>query len=150
MKKINGIIMQYFEWYLNCNQNLWNEVAKNAEELAEMGITAIWLPPAYKGIGGKDEVGYGVYDLYDLGEFDQKGTIKTKYGAKDEYINCIQVLKQSGIESYADIVLNHKMGADMLQTIPASKVDWQNHNQIVSDKEIVRVATKFTFPRKKT
>lgn len=35
-----------------------------------------WLPPAYKGIGGKDEVGYGVYDVYDLGEFDQKGTIK--------------------------------------------------------------------------
>lgn len=150
MKKINGIIMQYFEWYLNCNQNLWNEVAKDAEKLADMGITAIWLPPAYKGIGGKDEVGYGVYDLYDLGEFDQKGTIKTKYGSKDEYLNCIQVLKQSGIETYADIVLNHKMGADMLQTIPASKVDWKNHNQIVSDKEIVRVATKFTFPRKKT
>ena len=69
MKKINGIIMQYFEWYMNCNQNLWNDIAKNASELADMGITALWLPPAYKGIGGKDEVGYGVYDVYDLGEF---------------------------------------------------------------------------------
>ena len=146
MKKINGIIMQYFEWYMECNQNLWNEIAKNAEKLANLGITALWLPPAYKGIGGKDEVGYGVYDLYDLGEFDQKGTIKTKYGSKDEYINCIQILKQNGIESYADIVLNHKMGADMLQTIPASKVDWGNHNQIISDQETVKVATKFTFP----
>ena len=146
MKKINGIIMQYFEWYMECNQNLWNEIAKNAEKLANLGITALWLPPAYKGIGGKDEVGYGVYDLYDLGEFNQKGTIKTKYGSKDEYINCIQILKQNGIESYADIVLNHKMGADMLQTIPASKVDWGNHNQIISDQETVKVATKFTFP----
>ena len=149
MKKINGIIMQYFEWYMECNQNLWNEIAKNAEKLANLGITALWLPPAYKGIGGKDEVGYGVYDLYDLGEFNQKGTIKTKYGSKDEYINCIQILKQNGIESYADIVLNHKMGADMLQTIPASKVDWGNHNQIISDQETVRVATKFTFPGRK-
>ena len=149
MKKINGIIMQYFEWYMECNQNLWNEIAENAERLASLGITALWLPPAYKGIGGKNEVGYGVYDLYDVGEFDQKGTIKTKYGSKDEYINCIQILKQNGIESYADIVLNHKMGADMLQTIPASKVDWGNHNQIISDQETVRVATKFTFPGRK-
>lgn len=141
--------MQYFEWYLETKQNLWNEISKKAENLAKIGITALWLPPAYKGIGGKDEVGYGVYDLYDLGEFEQKGTIKTKYGSKEEYINCILALKQAGIESYADIVLNHKMGADMLQTIPAEKVDWGNHNEIVSEKEIVRVATKFTFPGRK-
>ena len=24
MKKINGIMMQYFEWYMECNQNLWS------------------------------------------------------------------------------------------------------------------------------
>ena len=122
MKQINGIMMQYFEWYLECHQNLWNQVAAEAENLAKIGITALWLPPAYKGIGGKDEVGYGVYDLYDLGEFDQKGTIKTKYGSKDEYLNCIMTLKQAGIETYADIVLNHKMGADLLQTIPAEQI----------------------------
>lgn len=149
MKKINGIMMQYFEWYMDCQQNLWNDIAKEAENLAKMGITAIWLPPAYKGIGGKDEVGYGVYDIYDLGEFDQKGTIKTKYGSKEEYVNCIQILKQNGITSYADIVLNHKMGADMLQTIPATKVDWGNHNTLISNQEMVRVATKFTFPGRK-
>ena len=149
MKKINGIIMQYFEWHMDCQQNLWNVIAERASELADMGITALWLPPAFKGIGGKNEVGYGVYDVYDLGEFDQKGTVKTKYGSKDEYLNCIMTLKQNGIESYADIVLNHKMGADMLQTIPATKVDWGNHNQQISDQETVRVATKFTFPGRK-
>lgn len=149
MKKINGIIMQYFEWYMNCNQNLWNDIAKDADKLAKLGITALWLPPAYKGIGGANEVGYGVYDVYDLGEFDQKETVKTKYGSKDEYLNCIIALKQSGIESYADIVLNHKMGADMLQTIPATKVDWGNHNSEISNQENVRVATKFIFPGRK-
>ena len=147
MKQINGIIMQYFEWYMNCNQNLWNEIANNAENLSKLGITALWLPPAYKGCGGKYEVGYGVYDLYDLGEFDQKDTIKTKYGSKDEYINMLQVLAQNGIESYADIVLNHKMGADAIQTIPATKVDFGDHNCQISDgEETVKVATKFTFP----
>lgn len=149
MKKINGVILQCFEWYMDCEQNLWNDIAKNAEKLADIGITAIWLPPAYKGIGGKNEVGYGVYDVYDLGEFDQKGTIKTKYGSKDEYLNCIMVLKQNGLESYADIVLNHKMGADMLQTIPATKVDWGDHNILIAEQENVKVSTKFIFPGRK-
>lgn len=149
MKKINGIIMQYFEWYMECEQNLWNNIKEQAKKLSELGITAIWLPPAYKGIGGANEVGYGAYDLYDLGEFDQKGSIKTKYGSKDEYLECIEVLKQNDIESYADIVLNHKMGADKLQTIPATKVDWGNHNLQISNQETVRVATKFTFPGRK-
>ena len=99
MKKINGIIMQYFEWYMDCKQGLWNQIKENAEKLADLGVTAIWLPPAYKGIGGKDEVGYGVYDVYDLGEFDQKGTIKTKYGSKDEYLDAIIALKQAGIDA---------------------------------------------------
>lgn len=149
MKPINGIMMQYFEWYLEPDQNFWNTVANQAEYLADKGITALWLPPAYKGIGGKDEVGYGVYDLYDLGEFDQKGTIKTKYGSKKEYLDCIIALKQAGIEVYADIVLNHKMGADKLQTIPATKVDWGNHNLEIASQETVKVATKFTFPARK-
>ena len=41
------------------------------------------------------------------------------------------------------------MGADMLQTIPATKVDWGDHYKEVSGQEIVRVATKFTFPGRK-
>ena len=39
MKKINGIIMQYFEWYMDCKQNLWNQIKENAEKLSEIGIT---------------------------------------------------------------------------------------------------------------
>ena len=141
--------MQCFEWYLKTNQDFWLKVSSKAEKIAELGITALWLPPAYKGIGGKDEVGYGVYDIYDLGEFDQKGTIKTKYGSKQEYLDCIMALKQAGIETYADIVLNHKMGADKLQTIPATKVDWGNHNLAIANQEKVKVATKYIFPGRK-
>ena len=149
MNKINKTLMQYFEWYLPSDRNFWNIVANNARYLSDIGVTGVWLPPAYKGTSGRNDTGYGVYDLYDLGEFNQKGTIKTKYGSKDEYLNCIQVLNQNGIEAYADIVLNHKMGADMLQTIPANKVDWGNHNLEEAKEETVRVATKFTFPGRK-
>ena len=144
--EINGMMMQYFEWYLKCNKNLWNTVSKKADELSRLGVTALWLPPAYKGIAGENEVGYAVYDVYDLGEFDQKGSISTKYGTKEEYINSIIELKQRGLEVYADIVLNHKMGADKLQTIKAVKCNWEDHNVEEGEEQIVEVWTKFSFP----
>ena len=149
MKNLNGTMMQYFEWYLASTQTLWNDIKNEADRLSRLGITSLWLPPAYKGVGGKEDVGYGVYDVYDLGEFNQKGTIKTKYGSKKEYIECINILKSYGIETYADIVLNHKMGADINQIIPAQKVDFSNHNIETSNHEKVTVATKFTFPGRK-
>lgn len=145
-KEINGVMMQYFEWYMNCNKNLWNTVKKKGDDLSKLGITSLWLPPAYKGIGGEKEVGYGVYDLYDLGEFDQKGSISTKYGTKNEYIDAIVELQQNGIDVYADIVLNHKMGADKLQTIKAVKCNWADHTKEEGGEQTVEVWTKFTFP----
>lgn len=75
--------MQYFEWYLPSNRNFWNIVANNARKLSDIGVTGVWLPPAYKGTSGRNDTGYGVYDLYDLGEFNQKGSIPTKYGTKE-------------------------------------------------------------------
>ncbi|ASS87131.1 hypothetical protein GLN3_08525 [Geobacillus lituanicus] len=73
--------MQYFEWYLPDDGTLWTKVANETKNLSSLGITALWLPPAYKGTSRSD-VGYGVYDLYDLGEFNQKGTIRTKCGGQ--------------------------------------------------------------------
>ena len=85
----NRTLMQYFEWYIKPEDRLWKKVEANANFLNAIGITDVWLPPAYKACGGKDDAGYGVYDLYDLGEFEQKGSIETKYGTKDEYLKAI-------------------------------------------------------------
>lgn len=149
MKKINGTIMQYFEWYLSCDLKLWNQAKQEAEKLSKQGITALWLPPAYKAVGGKQDVGYAVYDVYDLGEFDQKGSRETKYGTKDEYTYAIKIIRQNNIDVYADIVLNHKMGADELQIIPASKFDWEDHNKEISGEQTIKAPTKFVFPGRK-
>ena len=43
-----------------------------AAKLSNLGINYIWMPPAYKAASGVNDTGYGVYDLYDLGEFNQK------------------------------------------------------------------------------
>ena len=73
--------MQYFEWNLPNDGNLWKKLKQDAKHLHETGVTAVWIPPAYKADEQQDE-GYATYDLYDLGEFDQKNTVRTKYEAR--------------------------------------------------------------------
>ena len=87
----NGVLFQYFEWNLPDDGQLWNQLARDAKHLAEIGVTSVWIPPAYKG-GGTQDVGYGVYDLYDFGEFDQKGTVRTKYGTRAELEAAVKAL----------------------------------------------------------
>ena len=60
MSEFNSVMMQYVHWYTAPDGKLWNELEENAAVLAAAGITSIWLPPAYKGIGGGYDVGYGV------------------------------------------------------------------------------------------
>ena len=48
--------MQYFEWYLDDDGQLWNRLKEDAKHLKELGITAVWTPPAYKATGTNDSV----------------------------------------------------------------------------------------------
>lgn len=142
----NKTILQAFEWYLNADASHWNHMCKIANQLKEMGFSGIWLPPAYKGSSGINDVGYGVYDLYDLGEFDQKGSVATKYGTKAEYLQTIDTLHQVGLQVYADIVVDHFLGADETQSVEVIRFDNSNRNQQVSGSEWIEAWTKFTFP----
>lgn len=143
--QLNGIMFQGFEWYLADDGLHYQRLIDMAPGLAANGVTAIWLPPAYKGSSSSDN-GYGVYDLYDLGEFDQKGTVRTKYGTKDELLNCIQTFKDLGIHVYLDVVLNHRLGADETETVLAEKMDQENRGHAISDPYEIEAWTKFTFP----
>lgn len=141
----NETIIQYFEWYLPADSTHWNKVTQEAKGLSQLGITKVWLPPAYKGSSGKNDVGYGVYDMYDLGEFDQKGTIPTKYGRKEEYIKAVESLHNEGIEVIADIVLNHRIGADACEEVRASKNQTYDRNKIIGSELLIKAWTKFDF-----
>lgn len=145
-KMENGVLLQGFHWYIKPEEKLWKKLQEKVKSYKEMGFSAIWLPPAYKGVGGIHDNGYGVYDLYDLGEFNQKGSIETKYGTKEDYLACIQAFQKAGIDVYGDIVLNHKMGADGTEIVNAKEVNRQNTNEIISGDEQIKVYTLFTFP----
>lgn len=146
MAELNGVMMQFFHWYIAPDGHLWNELKDKAKDLANAGITSVWLPPAYKGIGGGYDVGYGVYDMYDLGEFDQKGSIRTKYGTKDEYIAAIATAQSNGLQVYADVVMNHMMGADKAEEAKAIPLNPDNRHEKIGGMQTVKVWTHFTFP----
>ena len=142
---MNGTMIQYFHWYTQ-GGTLWQELSEQAKYLADLGITMTWLPPAYKGSSGKDSVGYDAYDLFDLGEFDQKGSVATKYGTKEQYQHAVHCLRENGVGAIVDIVLNHKAGGDELEHFDAVKVDPENREHVLSDPVAIRSYTKFTFP----
>ncbi|MBT2662100.1 alpha-amylase [Bacillus sp. ISL-45] len=141
----NGTLMQYFEWYLPNDGAHWNRLQNDAANLASNGITAVWIPPAYKGTSQND-VGYGAYDLYDLGEFNQKGTVRTKYGTKAQLKSAISALHSQNINVYGDVVMNHKGGADYTQAVTAVEVDPNNRNNEVSGEYQIDAWTGFNFP----
>ena len=142
-------LMQYFEWYLPADGAHWRRTAEDAAHLAELGITDVWLPPAYKGNSGIDDVGYGVYDLYDLGEFDQKGTVPTKYGTREDYLAAIDALHCHGLRVIADIVLNHRMGADDAQMVHATKYAPNDRLRKIVERKKIKAWTGFRFPGRK-
>ncbi|NBG88481.1 alpha-amylase [Isachenkonia alkalipeptolytica] len=149
MTEKNGVMLQAFHWYTQGDGWLWNWLQKEATSLAEAGFTAIWLPPAYKGAGGGFDVGYGVYDLFDLGEFEQKGTVATKYGSKEDYIKGIKKAQKAGMEVYGDIVLNHRLGADHAEEFYGVPINPENRREAIGKKHKIRAWTHFSFPGRK-
>jgi alpha-amylase len=131
----NQVMMQYFEWFLPDDGQHWNRLRDSAEHLKSLGVGGIWMPPFCKATGTND-VGYGIYDLYDLGEFDQKGSVRTKYGTKDELKAAIDALHRHGIQAYGDAVLNHKAGADESEVFQV----------VISEPFDAEGWTRFTFP----
>ena len=131
----NGVMMQAFYWDVPIStggQTWWQVLSGKSQELKDAGITALWLPPAYKG-GSVNDVGYGVYDRYDLGEFNQKGTVPTRYGTVGQLTSCITSLHGQGIQVYEDMVMNHLTFADAQEQF---NIGGTNYN----------VYTSFTYP----
>jgi alpha-amylase len=132
-------MFQAYEWNTNRDGYHWDRIADMSDKLNELGISSVWLPPAYKGMLGVDDTGYNPYDLYDLGEFHANNTdngTRTRYGTKDQYINMINRLHDRGLKVYADVVLNHKAGGEAIETVQATMIDPRDRNRTLGTKTI--------------
>lgn len=85
----------------------WNEIADKVPELAEAGYSSLWLPPPAKANGGYS-VGYDLFDPFDLGSINQRGTIATRYGTKADLHNLVELCHRFGIRVYFDNIMNHR------------------------------------------
>ncbi|KHJ66585.1 cytoplasmic alpha-amylase [Pantoea rodasii] len=142
----NPTLLQAFHWYYPEGGKLWPELTERASSLRESGINMVWLPPAYKGAGGPASVGYDTYDLFDLGEFDQKGGISTKYGNREDLLSAIISLKNNDIAVLLDVVVNHKIGADEKESVQVNRVDSNDRTKIDNEVVTCEAWTRYTFP----
>ncbi len=141
----NGVLMQYFEWNLPNDGCLWQQLKEDSKHLSEIGVTAVWIPPAYKADEQQDE-GYATYDLYDFGEFDQKGTVRTKYGTREQLQEAISALHDNGVQVLLDVVLNHKAGGDYKEKFEAVLVNPDNRNEDAGEPHEIESYTGYDFP----
>jgi alpha-amylase len=63
-------------------------------------------------------MGYDPDDYYDLGEFDQKGSVPTWFGTRQELEQLIEAAHSHQLSLIADVVINHNSGADGQEVNP--------------------------------
>lgn len=111
----SDVFIQGFYWNSTPGGIWYDSLSKLASQLASAGFGAIWFPSPVKGMAGGYSMGYDPYDHYDLGEYNQKGSIETRFGSRQELINAINIFHSVGIEVWADAVLNHMNGGEKKQ-----------------------------------
>jgi alpha-amylase len=123
----HDVMMQAFYWDVpvddvNKNGTWWDNLTNKSEVLRQAGIRGLWVPSPSKGNFGIYDMGYGIYDLYDLGNYFQKGTTETRFGSRQELERMISTMHANKIDVYADIILNHLYsGNDNEQSNPEVK-----------------------------
>ncbi|MEW5852746.1 MAG: alpha-amylase family glycosyl hydrolase [Myxococcota bacterium] len=94
------VILQWFE-------TPYAEIEARMPEVALAGYSALWLPPPTKGADGVADVGFALFDRFDLGDRDQRGTVRTRYGTLAELQSMVRTAHRYGIRVYFDTVMNH-------------------------------------------
>ena len=79
-----GVLMQAFYWDVEPIGGWYDEVSTKIEDWSATGVNRIWLPAPGKGASGKYSMGYDPSDYFDVGEFDQHGTVETRFGSRKE------------------------------------------------------------------
>lgn len=123
-----SVMMQGFYWDVPDGGSWWDTLSVKVVEWSDVGFNAVWLPPVSKALSGGYSMGYDPFDYYDFGEYDQMGSVETRFGSKTELQNLISIAHTNGLLVYADIVINHNGGGD-LEANPYTETDtWTDFN----------------------
>lgn len=89
------VILQVFNWESH-RESWYRKLEAQADEIAEAGFTAVWLPPPSDSVSAQ---GYLPRDLYKL---------DSAYGSEGELRSLVRALHDRGLKAIADIVINHR------------------------------------------
>jgi glycosidase len=109
------VMLQWFE-------TEWNEIYRRMPEVAEFGYDYIWTPPPTKaptGLGTKwGNVGYNLYDRFDLGDVPQRGSLATRYGTRGALRQMVDAAHRCDVKIIPDIVMNHNGNGPDFRSYP--------------------------------
>ncbi|UII26040.1 alpha-amylase [Fulvivirga maritima] len=105
-----GVLMQAFYWDVPAGGVWYDSIKAKIPSWDAAGISAIWLPPVSKAQNGPYSMGYDPADYFDFGDYNQHGSVQTRFGNKAELVSLINTAHSYNIDVYADIVLNHNSG----------------------------------------
>ncbi|SMC31644.1 alpha-amylase [Cellulophaga tyrosinoxydans] len=108
-----GVMMQGFYWDVEPRFDWWNNLSTKTSNWAQIGVDKLWLPPVSKGQSGGYSMGYDPSDYFDLGEYNQHGTVETRFGSRQELLSLIEVAHSNNIKVIADIVMGHNSGGGL-------------------------------------
>lgn len=121
------VMLQWFE-------TDWDEMYQKLPLVAQVGYDSLWIPPPSKAPTGTStkwgNVGYSLYDRFDLGDVPQRGTRETRYGSRGSLRNMIDNAQRLGIKIIPDIVMNHNGNGPDFREYPGMSatdfhVQWQ-------------------------
>lgn len=141
----NSLMLQGFEWYSKKDEQHWNRLNSQLQTFSGLGVDTLWIPPLTKA-GANPSTGYDVYDLWDLGEFNQSGHIATSYGTKKQLLDLSDSARSLGISLLIDAVLNQRSGAESPTACQAHKVNPTNRLESISNPQEIQAWVNFRYP----
>lgn len=127
-----GVMMQAFYWDVPDGGIWWDSITLKTASWSSAGIQSIWLPPVSKAQNGPYSMGYDPTDYYDFGNFNQNGTIETRFGSKTELTALIDAAHNENMQVYADIVLNHNSGGQSEFNQYTNSYTWTDFSGVAS------------------
>jgi len=98
------VMMQWFE-------TEWEEIYRRLPEMGEFWYDSIWIPSPSKGPTGKGtkwgNVGYNLYDRFDVGGIPQRGSYATRYGDRGQLRQLVRNAHQIDLKINPDVLMNH-------------------------------------------
>ncbi|MFV8326713.1 alpha-amylase [Flavobacterium sp. ZS1P14] len=129
-----GVMMQAFYWDVPSGGTWWNTVNAKVTEWSNSGIGSLWLPPVSKAQNGAFSMGYDPTDYFDFGDYNQNGSVETRFGSRTELESLITKAHTENMQVYADIVINHNSGGQLENNPFTGTQTYTNFTGVASGK----------------